>query len=985
MPTVNYTPLLGLALPTQGDLSGSWGNEVNNFITTYIDSAVAGTNTISLTANTALTRTINGGTLSGSSSQYAILNVTPSASGFTLSVPQLSKIYIINNLSSSHTFTFKALGQTGITIAVSEKCVVAYNGSDFVRIGASGGAASFSSITNTGLTSGRVVYSGAGGLEVDSDNLKFDGTTLTAVGLKAISAATQDAVVVQGRAGGTGSYAATITPTTLTGSRTVTLPDANINFVNGLGVAQGGTGQTTYIDGELLIGNSTGNTLTKARLTQGSGVTITNTGGGITIAATGSGGTVTGVTATSPVASSGGAAPVISLSDGYGDTKNPYASKTQKFFLAAPNAADGVPTFRAVVASDIPTLNQDTTGTAAGLSATLAANKGGTGVANDVANTITFTGAYSLGLTLSANTALTLPTSGTLVTLAGTETLTNKTLTSPTLTAPVLGTPASGDLASCTFPQLNQNTTGSAGSVANTLTISSPLSGISFNGSAATTIALAANYGDTQNPYDSKTQNFVLAAPNGSNGVPTFRAIVAADIPTLNQNTTGSSGSCTGNAATATTAAGLSATLVTGSGGTGLTSFTANGILYASSSSALTTGSALSWDGTNFYARGTGASVIATGGTGNQGSASNIGTFNVQRPNISGVPTTWFQIRAFAGAASTGSETSIAYFSTINNGTLTDRMVLNASGNLALSTSNQSWGSNYRALDLSNVGSVAVIGTSTPITSINNNCYNNNTNWVYISTQAALKYTQNTTSITFYHSWEYAASGTAGNNITFSEGMRLDASGNLLIGTTTTSKRLTVYDTNESIAAFQRGTSSIGNKTLVDFVANNTSASPVVYAQIGANLNAVLSGSVNGSFVINTSNTSVVAEKVRVDFQGNVQVQLGAVMPYAPAPASITTTATLTSANIQAQMINASGTSYTITMPNTTTLDSFVPWVANDTAYDFIIINTASGTITLAGTTGVTTVGTMTVLTGISARFRIRRTAASTYIVYRAS
>ena len=51
------------------------------------------------------------------------------------------------------------------------------------------------------------------------------------------------------------------------------------------------------------------------------------------------------------------------------------------------------------------------------------------------------------------------------VSLTGTQTLTNKTLTAPTLTAPVLGTPASGNLVNCTFPQLNQNTTGSAGSV----------------------------------------------------------------------------------------------------------------------------------------------------------------------------------------------------------------------------------------------------------------------------------------------------------------------------------------------------------------------------------------------------------------------------------------------------------------------------------------------------------------------------------------
>lgn len=76
---------------------------------------------------------------------------------------------------------------------------------------------------------------------------------------------------------------------------------------------------------------------------------------------------VLGVTATSPVASSGGQNPVISLASGYGDTQNPYASKTANYILAAPNGTAGVPTFRAIVAADIPTLNQNTTGSAATL------------------------------------------------------------------------------------------------------------------------------------------------------------------------------------------------------------------------------------------------------------------------------------------------------------------------------------------------------------------------------------------------------------------------------------------------------------------------------------------------------------------------------------------------------------------------------------------------------------------------------------------
>ena len=107
-------------------------------------------------------------------------------------------------------------------------------------------------------------------------------------------------------------------------------------------------------------------------LTQGGTTTITGTYPNFTISSADQfQGTVTSVTGTSPVASSGGATPAISLSAGYGDTLNPYASKTANFVLAAPNGSSGVPTFRAVVAADIPTLNQNTTGSAATVTTTI--------------------------------------------------------------------------------------------------------------------------------------------------------------------------------------------------------------------------------------------------------------------------------------------------------------------------------------------------------------------------------------------------------------------------------------------------------------------------------------------------------------------------------------------------------------------------------------------------------------------------------------
>ena len=79
-----------------------------------------------------------------------------------------------------------------------------------------------------------------------------------------------------------------------TGLTPSTATTGHVTLDGTLAVDHGGTGQTSYTNGQLLIGNSTGNTLSKATLTQGSGVTITNGAGSITISATGTGGDVVG-------------------------------------------------------------------------------------------------------------------------------------------------------------------------------------------------------------------------------------------------------------------------------------------------------------------------------------------------------------------------------------------------------------------------------------------------------------------------------------------------------------------------------------------------------------------------------------------------------------------------------------------------------------------------------------------------------------------
>lgn len=72
-----------------------------------------------------------------------------------------------------------------------------------------------------------------------------------------------------------------------------------------IGVAYGGTGQTTYSDGQLLIGNSTGNTLTKTTLTAGFGISIANGSGTITITNTASVPILNVVTGTTQAATAG--------------------------------------------------------------------------------------------------------------------------------------------------------------------------------------------------------------------------------------------------------------------------------------------------------------------------------------------------------------------------------------------------------------------------------------------------------------------------------------------------------------------------------------------------------------------------------------------------------------------------------------------------------------------------------------------------------
>jgi hypothetical protein len=106
---------------------------------------------------------------------------------------------------------------------------------------------------------------------------------------------------------------------------------------------------------------------------------------------------------------------------------------------------------------------------------------------------------------------------------------------------------------------------------------------------------------------------------------------------------------------------------------------------------------------------------------------------------------------------------------------------------------------------------------------------------------------------------------------------------------------------------------------------------------------------------------------------------------YAPTPTSKAAAATLTAAELQTGILNTTGTTYTITLPTGTAIDTgFTNIAFTDVGFDWYVVNTASGIVTIAvGASGMTSLGTLTIATGVSAHFRFRRTAANTYVLYR--
>ena len=218
-----------------------------------------------------------------------------------------------------------------------------------------------------------------------------------------------------------------------------------------------------------------------------------------------------------------------------------------------------------------------------------------------------------------------------------------------------------------------------------------------------------------------------------------------------------------------------------------------------------------------------------------------------------------------------------------------------------------------------------------------------------------------------------------------SEKVRIDTSGNVGIGTVP-SYKLDISGTSvgSSVWAHIVNTDTTAGATS-GYFASNGAINVVMYSSSAAGY-GILGTTTNHPVALVTNNT----ERMRIDSVGNAYVETGNLWQYSPAPTSLAAGANAgTAAQLLGGMFSAAQTTaVTLTMPTGTAIDTGFSGVpAVDIGFYFYVINTGSalGAVTVAVNTNVTSLGSLVVAIGTSAQFRLRRTAANTYVMYRLS
>ena len=344
MATTNFTTSLKLALPTTGDLVGTWGDAINNSITTLLDTAVAGNITKDMAAlGTDWTLTSNNGATD--EARYAIL-IPYGNTGTTRSIfaPKVSKSYIVVNKTDASVIIKggPTSPTTGVTVATGATVVVAWDSNlatpDFVAItpasvsgvvpvanGGTGATSAATARTNLGATTvGGNVFTLTNPSAITFPRFNADNTVSalnaadfrTAIGagsgagsVTSVAMTVPTFLTVTGSPiTGAGTLAVTLSGTALpvanggTGTTSTTFVNLTTNVTDTLPVGNGGTGTTSLTTNNVILGNGTSAPLFVAPGTTGNVLTSNGTTWQSTAP------TASGVTLGTPVNSTSGTA-----------------------------------------------------------------------------------------------------------------------------------------------------------------------------------------------------------------------------------------------------------------------------------------------------------------------------------------------------------------------------------------------------------------------------------------------------------------------------------------------------------------------------------------------------------------------------------------------------------------------------------------------------------------------------------------------------
>jgi len=316
----SFTTNKNLEKPAYNSYVDDWNTPVNADMDD-IDTAFGGTSLLNATALS--------GVISLSISEYrppviVVSGVLTNNVNFQLPSGKGGTWTFYNSTTGAFSVTFSSAGGgTSVVIAQTASVIVACDGINVavantyaagsttaVQYNSGGVLTGTTNFVHDGTNVGIGITPPGSKLDVKG-TLRLSGSTSGYVGLAPAAAAGSTTYLLPAADGSAGQFLSTNGSATLSWSSTSagvsnfsagstgftpSSPTSGaVTLAGTLNVANGGTGQTSYTNGQILIGNTSGNTLSKTTLTAGSGVTISNGTGTITISATGLGGTVTSV------------------------------------------------------------------------------------------------------------------------------------------------------------------------------------------------------------------------------------------------------------------------------------------------------------------------------------------------------------------------------------------------------------------------------------------------------------------------------------------------------------------------------------------------------------------------------------------------------------------------------------------------------------------------------------------------------------------